>query len=57
MALLEPTEHIVKMTVCNAELELDLILEDIYGHRLRRSFEFLEEFIEIGVMPNFVTVV
>lgn len=57
MTLLEPTEHIVKMTVRNAELELDLFLEGIDGHRLWRSFEFLEKFIEISVMPYFVTVV
>lgn len=57
MTLLEPTEHVVEMAVIDAELELDVFLEAIDSHRLWRSFEFLEEFIEIGVISYFVVVV
>lgn len=57
MTFLEPAEHIVEMAVINAELEHDVFLETINRHRLWRSFEFLEEFVEIGVMSYFVTVV
>lgn len=57
MTFLEPAEHIVEMAVINAELKHDVFLETIDGHRLWRSFKFLKEFIEIGVMSYFVTVV
>ena len=57
MALLEPAEHVIEMTVVYAELELDVFLEAIDGHRLWSLLELLEEFVEIGVMPYLVIVV
>lgn len=57
MTLLEPAQHVVEMTVVYAELGLDVLLEAINGHRLGSFLEFLEEFVEIGVVSYFVIIV
>ena len=57
MTLLEPAKHVVEMTVIDTKFHLDVFLEAIDGHCFWGFFEFLEEFVEIGVISYFVIVV